>query len=281
VRILTSRRAVRGAALAAVVPLALGTLAACGNGSDSSSTAADPAAPSSSSSSTTTSDASTAPGSKISGADFLALAKAAAGKLTTVKVTMVGDVSGQQYTMKGAMDMTGAKPAMDLTMDLSSSGMTGLEMRLVDGVMYMNMGQMTQNKFVKFDLSDPNSPLGDLSSSLDQLDPATMMGAMSADVFKNVSFVGTDSTGRHYRATLVTAKAPQVKGLPPTATASLPKTMKYDTWFDDQGRFSKFVVAVPQFMRMTATYSDYGVPVHVAAPPASQITSLPGTTGNG
>ena len=34
-------------------------------------------------------------------------------------------------------------------------------MRLVDGVMYMNMGQMTNDKFMKFDLSDPaNLPPG-------------------------------------------------------------------------------------------------------------------------
>jgi hypothetical protein len=277
-RSLTLRRT----ALAAVVPLALGTLAACGSGgSDSSTTAADPAAPSSSTSATTSSsDDSTSPGSKIASADFLELARAAAGKLSTVKVNMVGDVSGSQYTMNGAMDMTGDKPKMSLKMNMGAAGLTG-EMRLVDGIMYMNLGSATQNKFVKFDLSDPNNPLGQLSTSLDQLDPSKMMSGMSPDVFKNVTFVGSDANGRHYRATLVTAKAPQVKGLPASATANLPKTMKYDTWLDDQGRFTKFLVQVPNFMKMSATYSGYGDPVSVTAPPASDIVAMPGTSSTG
>jgi hypothetical protein len=111
VRSLTLRRT----ALAAVVPLALGTLAACGTGNDSSSTAADAAAPSSTSSSAATAG-DTTPGSKVGGAEFLKLAQAAAGKLTTVKVNMTGDVSGSQYSMSGAMDITGAKPAMTMKM---------------------------------------------------------------------------------------------------------------------------------------------------------------------
>lgn len=272
-RSLTLRRT----ALVAVVPLALGTLAACG-GNDSSSTAADPAAPSSTSSSAATAG-DTTPGSKVGGAEFLKLAQAAAGKLTTVKVSMTGDVSGSQYSMNGAMDITGAKPAMTMKMTMGA-GMTG-DMRLVDGIMYMNLGSASQNKFVKFDLSDPNNPLGQVSSSLDQLDPSKMMSDMSPEMFKGVTFLGSDSTGRHYRATLVTAKAPQVKGLPASATANLPKTMQYDTWFDDQGRFSKFVVAVPNFMRMSATYTDYGAPVDISAPPSADIIEMPGMTGNG
>ena len=131
-RSLTLRRT----ALAAVVPLALGTLAACG-GNDSSSTAADAAAPSSTSSSAATAG-DTTPGSKVGGAEFLKLAQAAAGKLTTVKVNMTGDVSGSQYSMSGAMDITGAKPAMAMKMTMGA-GMTG-DMRLVDGIMYMNLG---------------------------------------------------------------------------------------------------------------------------------------------
>ena len=278
-RSLTLRRT----AVAAVVPLALGTLAACGNDNSSSSTAADPQSPALSTPSDTGSptDTGTTAGSAVTSADFLKMAQAAAGKLTTVKVDMVGEVSGGSYTMKGAMDLTGDKPAMDMTMSMGSAGLTGIEMRLVDGVMYMNLGSMTQDKFVKFDLSDPGNPLGQLSSSLDQLDPSKMMADMSPGVFKHVTFVGSDAGGRHYRATLVTAKAPQLKGLPSTATANLPKSMRYDTWFDEQGRFSKFVVSVPNYMRMTAHYTDYGAAVHIVAPPASQVTEMPGSTTSG
>jgi hypothetical protein len=275
----------RKAALAAVVPLALGSLAACGGGQSTPTKADDPQAATSPSSTSTSSssdpsDSSTAAtaGSSVTSADFLELMKNAGSKLTTAKVSMQGDASGQTYSMKGAIDFTGAQPAMQMTMSMASSGITGIEMRLVDGTAYMSLGTMTQGKFVKFDLSDPHSPLGSLSGSLDNLDPSKLMGEMSADAFKNVRLVGTDSSGKHYRATLITAKSPQIKGLPSSATANLPKTMNYDVWFDSQGRISRFQAAIPKALKMTALYTDYGAPVHISAPPASQITELPGST---
>jgi hypothetical protein len=274
----------RKAALAAVVPLALGSLAACGGGQGSSTNADDPQAPTSPSTSSSSSpDASdsSAPatsGSSVTSADFLKLMQTAGSKITTAKVSMTGDASGQTYTMKGAVDLTGDKPAMDLMMNMASSGLSCIEMRLVGGSMYMSLGSMTQGKFVKFDLDDPNSPLGSLSGSLDNLDPSKVMGDLSADAFKNVTYVGSDASGKHYRATLLTAKSPQIKGLPSSATANLPKTMNYDVWLDSQGRFSKFQAVIPNALKMTALYTDYGTSVHITAPPASQITELP--TGN-
>jgi hypothetical protein len=33
-------------------------------------------------------------------------------------------------------------------------------------------------------------------------------------------------------------------------------------------------------MKMTMSYSDYGAPVHIAAPPASKITTMPGAASS-
>jgi hypothetical protein len=263
---------VRRAAVAALVPLALGSLTACGSGDSSASDQ-----PGSGSQTSASGGQVTTASSSVSSVAFVRLLHGATAKITTVHVAMTGDTSGASYTMKGAMDLTGRKPAMDLTMSLASSGLTGIQMRLVDGMVYLSLGSMTKGKFVKFDLHDPNNPLGSLSSSLDQLDPATMMGEMKPDVFRHVTYLGSGAAGRHYRATLVTSKAPQLKGLPSSATVALPKTMTYDAWLDSQGRFSKFVVSVPKVMKLTADYTDYGGSVHITAPPPSQITSMPGS----
>jgi hypothetical protein len=272
---------VRKAALAALVPLTLGSLTACGSGDSSSSAGGQPGTPTGSSTHSTGDQGSTTiAGSTVSSVDFVKLMQSAAAKLTTVKVQMTGATSGQSYMMKGAMDLTGKKPAMDMTMSMASSGLSGIEMRLVDGTIYLSLGSMTQGKFVKFDLNDPNNPLGSLSSSLNQLDPAQMMGQLSPDAFRHVTYVGSDASGRHYHATLITSKAPQLKGLPSSATADLPKTASYDTWLDSQGRFSKFVVTVPKVMKMTADYTDYGSAVHISAPPSSQITKIPGSNAS-
>jgi hypothetical protein len=277
-RSLTLRRA----AVAAVVPLALGSLTACGSNDSTgdSAQAVDPGAGSSSPTGQTSSKL--VPGSKVSGADYLRLLKASMSKTTTVKVSMTGDVSGGSYTMKGAMDLGGAKPALDITMDMSSAGLSGVEARLVGGSMYVSMGSLTQGKFVKFDLGDPNGPLGSLGSTLDQLDPGKLVSRLNPGAFRHITYVGSDKYGRHFHATAVTAKSTtQLKGLPPSVMTSLPKTMGYDTWLDGQGRLSRVTVSVPTYMKMTMTYTDYGVPVHIAPPPASQITALPGASTTG
>jgi hypothetical protein len=274
-RILTPRTF----AVAVALPLALSALAACGSDSSSTSTAiSTPAAgstPTSGSGSTAGAGSTPTSGSSVSSADFVTLMQAAARKVTTAKVSMTMDVSGDNFTMKGAMDLTGDKPAMQITMDMTAAGLSGVEMRLVDGTIYMNMGSMTGDKFVKFDLSDPNSPLGSLSSSLDQLNPAKMMAEMSPGTFSHVTYLGTDQNGRHYRAIMITAKAPQLAGLPKSATANLPKKMAYDVWLDSEGRFSKFRVLIPNMGTMSATYSDYGADVNITAPDPSDVTQMP------
>ena len=268
-RTLTFRRA----AVAAALPLALGSLAACGN-DDSSATAGDPGA--AASSAPTDAGAEPQAGSAVSSTDFLALVKTAAQKTTTDKVAMTIDTSGgQTITMQGEMDLTGDKPAVQMTMDMSSAGLDQVEMRLVDGVMYMSMGHLTNGKFVKFDLSDPKSPLGSLSSSLDNLDPAQMVGQLGPGAFRHVTYVGSDDAGRHYRATLVSKNSAMLKGLPSSALASVPKTMAYDVWLDSEGRFAKFQVLLPKMSKMTATYSDYGIDLDIKAPEPSQVTDMP------
>jgi hypothetical protein len=264
--------------VAATVPLAL-SLSACGGGGSSAPTndaqGRSPSPSATHSTSSSTGQTTQASGSRISSTAFLKLLRSASRKITTVRVSMSGDTSGQGYSMKGAMDFTGDKPAMQLTMKLPSSSLSGVQMRLVGGTIYMSLGSLTNGKFVKFDLNDPNSPLGSVGSSLDQLDPSKMLSDVGPGAFKRVTYVGTDRSGRHYRTVLVTAKSPQLKGLPASARANLPKTMGYDVWLDAQGRLSKFHITVPQVTSLTATYTDYGADVHIAAPPASQVTQLP------
>jgi hypothetical protein len=129
---------------------------------------------------------------------------------------------------------------------------------------------------VKIDLGDPNSPLGSLGTSLDQLDPGTFVSHLNAGAFRHVTFVGSDRDGRHFHATALTAKSPtQLKDLPPSVMANLPKTVAYDIWLDGQGRLSKVEVTVPTYGKMTMRYSDYGADVNITAPPASQVTQMP------
>jgi hypothetical protein len=278
-RILTIRRA----AVAAVLPLALGSLAACGGNTDSSSTAADPATTSSSSTSPSA-DASQgsddAKGQTVDSAQFLSMVKAGAQKLTTAKFTMSMDASGQQITADGALDMTGHAPAMKLSMDLSGMG-TPTDMILLDGSMYIAM-PTSDGTYMKMDLTDPNGPLGSMGDTLGGIDPKSLMDQMSPDVFKKVVYRGTQSVDgqdlKRYSVTVDTTAVPMLKGMPSSSTASLPKVMTYDLWLDDQGRMAQFKMLMKKVLSMTMTYSDFGAPVDIKAPAPSKVRAMPGST---
>jgi hypothetical protein len=277
-RILTIRRA----AVGVVLPVALGSLAACGSNTNSSSTAADPAtASSSTSSSADPSQASDdTKGQTVPSAQFLAMVKAGAQKLTTAKFTMSMDASGQQITADGALDMTGDAPAMRLSMDLSGMG-TPTDMILLDGTMYIALPS-SNGSYMKMDLTDPNGPLGSMGDTLGGIDPKSLMDQLSPDVFKKVVYRGTQSVRgedlKRYSVTLDTTAVPMLKGMPSSSTASLPKVMTYDLWLDDQGRMAQFKMLMKKVLSMTMTYSDFGAPVDIKAPDPSKVQAMPGST---
>jgi hypothetical protein len=276
-RSLTLRRA----AIVAVVPLTFAALTACGT--DSSTTAADPGgSPSSSATSpsaSTSADSGDA-GQTVDPAAFVDRLKTAAQALTTARFTMNMDLSGQSVQAKGVLDMTGDQPAMQISMDLTGMG-TPTDMRIVDGVMYIQDPTSGSGKYLKMDLGDPNGPLAGLGDTMDSYNPNEMLGKLSPDTFQKVTDLGSDSVGgeqvEHYRVVLDTNVASQMlKNLP--STASLPRTVTYDMWLDSQDRMAKFTMLMKKVTQVTATYSDYGADVHVTAPDPSDVMEIPGST---
>jgi hypothetical protein len=272
----------RKAALAAVVPLTLGSLTACGSNEDSQP-AADTPASSAAPDTSQTPDASQSPdptGQTVDPAAFLEKMKSAATSITTAKFTMSMDLGGQAVQAKGAVDMSGDQPAMELSMDLTGMG-TPTDMRLVGGNMYIQ-APGSDGKYVKMDLSDPNGPLAGMGDALKNYDPQSMIGSMSADAFKKVTDLGTETVAgqqvRHYRVLLDTqAATSMLKNMP--STASMPKTMNYDLWLDSQDRIVRFRMLMKNVTSVSATYTDYGADVHITAPSPADIMSMPGTAG--
>ena len=281
-RSLTLRRVT----LAAVVPLAIGPLAACGDGG--STTAADPQASvsdSPSSPSSPTGSRTPDAGSKhtaVDPADFADRLKTAAKAITTARFTMSMDLGGQTVYAKGALDMTGERPAMQLTMDLTGMG-TPSEMRLVEGIMYVE-APGTNGKFVKMDLSDPNGPLAGYGDALTDYDPQSMINSMSPDAFRKVTDLGSQSVDgqqlERYRITLDTAAVTKMfQNLP--STSSLPRSVTYDLWLDGQSRLARFKMLLKGVSAVTATYSDYGADVNITAPDPSHVVAMPSSTSVG
>jgi hypothetical protein len=272
----------RTAALAAVVPLAFGSLAACGN--DASSTVAEPQSDSASSASSPSSPAtedSRDNDRTVDPAAFLDQLKTAAQAMTTARFTMTMDLSGQTVEANGAIDLTGDQTAMQLSMDLTGMG-TPTDLRIVEGVLYVQDPTSSSGRYLKMDLSDPNGPLAGMGDALDGYDPQSMIGKMSPDSFRKVTDLGPESVGgqqlEHYRVVLDTGAAgSMLQNLP--SSASMPKTMVYDVWLDSHDRMARFKLLMKRVAQVTATYSDYGADLHIMAPDASKVIEAPSATG--
>jgi len=215
-------------------------------------------------------------GDAVDEAEFLEDMREGVEGFTTAHVTMdiaagSGDMSGE-----GDIDMTDGDLAMAMNMSMPALGDGKVEMRLVEGFMYMKMPGQSGGKFIKMDLSDPNGPLGDLGGLTGAFDPSKSLDMFGEGLTKVVDLGEGDLDGEeldHYRLTLDTSKVEAFEGLP--GTAEVPKTIEYVMWVDDEFRMRGMDMDLPTG-KTTVRYTDLGDPVDIEAPPASQIMTMPG-----
>jgi hypothetical protein len=190
-------------------------------------------------------------------------------------MTMHMDAGGQVLHADGEVDYTTDPPQMAMTMESPAVAGQSIEMRLVDGVLYMNMGQMTGNKFVSYDLSDAaNLPPGmdQLTSTMDPLAAFdSFEDGLESVVFKGDEDVDGEQLG-HYEMKLDTSKVKQLQQLP--TQAQMPEEIVYDVWLDDQNRMRKMNMDLDTGsapVEMEIELFDWDEPVDIAAPPAGEI----------
>lgn len=266
---------VRRGLVAALVPLALSSLVACG-GDDTK----ESSSPSSSTSSSPTEDGQgPSAGETMAPADFVALFEAGFENLTTAHQSMTFD-SGAAGTMNGAgdVDYSESPPAMSFTLTGGVFGNGGMEMRMLDGIMYVQIPGMSAGKFVKFDLSDPSSPLGSLGA---QLDPREMFKSFQ-DGIDSVTFVGEEDVDgeslSHYSVVVDSAAMLKSLGKTPPGGAAADK-VTYEIWLDGDNRLRKMTADMGSLGTMELTVSDFGKDVSIEAPSPDQVTEMPGSAG--
>lgn len=270
----------RAAAASASVVLLGGLTAACGNGSDDSSATEQPHQAALLS--------NLSDGDSVEPADFVKIVSEGVEKSTTAHMTMTTDLgSTGTMTAEGDVDYTSSPASVAMKMTLPGGVGGDMDVRMVDGVMYLSMGDLTQGKFWKIDPADPDGPLASmgLDKMMDQMDPAKALTAMQGGISK-VTYVGAEDGLDHYELTVDMKKLMSSMGVdtPQGLGSKLPDAVTYDLWLDDQGRFSKMSMdelpmgaAGTGSMQMTVT--DWGEDVSIEAPPADQVTKMPAMPG--
>jgi len=267
-----------GGALAASALLV--SLAACGD-DKVDSTSATPTSPAAS---TTTEAPTEGPteepteeptGTSVDVDDFGARLAASIDGLTTARMAMRITSSGTVIAATGQVDYRGDTPAMAMTMRSAAFGAGKIDLRLVDGVMYMSLPvEGSAGKFYKIDLNDPNNPLGSSFGSLDSFDPKATFDMFTHGVRKVVDLGSEEINGEsttHYQLTITTKQLKKQLG----QLGGLPKALTYDLWLDSQDRMSRMQVLIPGSGQMTTDMSHWGEPVDIKAPPARMVATLP------
>lgn len=172
----------------------------------------------------------------------------------------------------------------EMSLNLEMPGIDGVEMRIVDGVAYMKMGSYTQDKFIEFDLSDPDNPLGaSLDDLTKQADPNAMIEEMAGSLkdFEKTDetkdFDGVEAT--KYVLTLdgkgMSKMMEQGGATGTTPPTDLPDEIEAEAWIDDENLLHLMTMEMDEGstpMSMEMSFTDWGEPVDIQAPSKDEIT---------
>lgn len=175
--------------------------------------------------------------------------------------------------------------AMQMNGTVTAQGRTlHLDMRLVGSVMYMQIPGMTPgDKFFSADLAKmpQTSKLFGLIKQYQSMGPQSMLSQFRTGVAK-VTYVGTaqvdGQSTRHYAVTINTAAVLKLLGgaAGTVAQSTLPKQITEQVYLNAQRLPVRIVSALPAPVgSMQIDMSRWGEPVHVTAPPASQVQQIP------
>ncbi len=211
-------------------------------------------------------------------------------------MNMTVDVAGEPMTITVDGVMAGDGKTGELQVSMPVIG--DIEERVVDGVIYMNLGsfpgaagELDGKQWVKLDpeqLKQQNGALGDLAGQAESNSPKQGLEYLQG-LSGDVQDLGQDDVGgrpaTHYRASIdytkLLDKLPDANAETRDALAEL-GTVPADVWIDDQDRVVKIHMTMDAgafgagagSAEVTMELTDFGVPVDVQAPPADQTVDF-------
>ena len=224
-------------------------------------------------------------GRPVEAAGFVQTISRSLDRSTTARLELEVTTPEVSATGRGAVDYTGSSPAVQLWMQVPMLGEGTIETRLLDGVLYVAMPMLEPDgTFFRVDLSDPDNPLGGGGSAgggVGALDPRAALRALGAGV-REVRLVGRERVGhdstRHY---WIGADGASLQGLlgsdqPGASGPRAPgEVVAFHVWLDRADRVRRLATDLGGAGSVEMRLSDWGRPVTITAPPASQVEEMP------
>lgn len=238
---------------------------------------------------------------KLTAAQVLAKTSEKTGQVDTFKANVSMSASGDEA---GALKASGtmlyrAKPSLAFSMvfnqmSVGAQQMNGIQQVFVDKTIYMKIPMLTQlgggKPWMKISLADLGQESGmnidEILQQAQQMDPVQTTKLMAAS--KDAREVGKETidgvetthiTGTYNVSESVAKLAPEQRAaFEKAAKESGMDTMAFDLWVDDQQLPRKVTMKTAQGAKVPLTisvvYRDFGQPVDITAPPASQVTDF-------
>lgn len=264
-----SRKYIRKAGIALLLATGL-TLSACGSdGSDDSKSGDDNGSASSSGSSES--------GEELTEDDFAERIVDAQQEAKTAHMTMEMSAEGQDMKADGDIEVGESLDDTKLAMKMNAAGQD-MDMRMIEGVMYMNMGQASQDKFIKFDLNDSSNPMGDQFGDLaDQTDPSKQIEEMQKAMTKfEKTGEPEEMDGVEAQGYEIAVDPSKLDAMPEEAESQMPDTINYTMYVGPDDLMRRITMDI-QGSEMTMDYSNWGDSVSIDKPSDSDVTEdMPG-----
>lgn len=219
-------------------------------------------------------------GTELTEENFFEELSAAQVEAGTARVTLdLGEAAGG-VTMEGdvVIGESVEDTAMSATMETGEGGPGSIEMRLVDGVFYMNFGPMTEDKFATLDLNDEDDPIVQQFGSLtESFDPARQLEALEGAITgfeqsgepEQIDGVGATP----YRVSVDGATIVENSGQDPAALGgAVPEELVY-TFYVGPDNLPRRIVTDAAGMSLAMDFSRWGEEVVVEKPADDELTT--------
>lgn len=212
---------------------------------------------------------------EVTEANFAEVISEAQSKAGTSHMSMKIGAGGQTLDAEGDVSVSKDPAKTRMAMKMEVPGMGSMDMRLVDEVMYMNFGAMTESKFVKIPLDDPNNPIGaQYSQMAEQMDPSKQLELFEKSLKKfskgddTKKIDGVETTP--YEIVIDSSKLP---GMEEAAAGGveIPKTLTY-TMYLGPDNLPRRMVSDLMGASTTIDFSKWGEDVTIEAPTGSQLS---------
>ncbi|KRC64817.1 hypothetical protein ASE12_08545 [Aeromicrobium sp. Root236] len=162
-----------------------------------------------------------------------------------------------------------------MSMEYSESGEDDMSMRLVDGIVFANLGESSDGKFVRIDPEDAESQMGRVFAPLmDELDITTSIRQFEeavTDVEQDGDTREIDGvTTTPFQVTIDVDRAIESGALEKDTNLRPGASVEYTFYVDDDDLLRRMEFAVDS-AHATMDVTNLGEPVDIAAPPADEV----------